>query len=49
MEEMAELLASSIEVQREILEAVLGIEIGDDVIGNAVSRYQRKMTVIHGG
>ena len=49
MEEMADLLSSSIEVQREILEAVLGIEIGDDVIGNAVARYQRKMTVIHGG
>ena len=49
MEEMNALLSSSISVQREILEAVLGIEIGDDVIGNAVSRYQRKMTVIHGG
>lgn len=49
MEEMSALLSSSISVQREILEAVLGIEIGDDVIGNAVSRYQRKMTVIHGG
>lgn len=49
IEEMTALLASSIEVQREILEAVLGIEIGDDVIGNAISRYQRKMTVIHGG
>lgn len=49
MEEMNALLSSSISVQREILEAVLGIEIGDDVIGNAISRYQRKMTVIHGG
>jgi phage-related protein len=49
MEEMSALLSSSISVQREILEAVLGIEIGDDVIGNAISRYQRKMTVIHGG
>lgn len=49
MEEMALLLSSSVSVQRDILEAVLGIEIGDDVIGNAVSRYQRKMTIIHGG
>jgi hypothetical protein len=49
MEEMNALLSSSISVQRDILEAVLGIEIGDDVIGNAISRYQRKMTVIHGG
>ena len=49
MEEMNALLSSSISVQREILEAVLGIEIGDDMIGSAISRYQRKMTVIHGG
>jgi hypothetical protein len=40
---------SSIGVQREILEAVLGICIGDDVIGNAVARYKRKQAVIRGG
>lgn len=40
---------TSIGVQREILEAVLGIHIGDDVIGSAVARYQRKMAVVRGG
>ncbi len=40
---------ASVEVQREILQAVLGIQIGDDVIGNAMSRYQRKMAVVNGG
>ena len=37
-----------IEVLREILGAVLGIEIGDDVIGAAVDRYQRKMHIARG-
>lgn len=36
-------------VLREILEAILGIEIGDDVIGQAVARYNRKMAVVRGG
>lgn len=36
-------------VLREILEAVLGIEIGDDVIGQAVARYSRKMAIVRGG
>lgn len=40
---------TSVGVQREILEAVLGIQIGDDVIGNAVARYSRKQAVIRGG
>lgn len=40
---------ASVGVQREILEAVLGIQIGDDVIGNAVARYNRKQSVIRGG
>ena len=38
-----------VEVLREILEAILGIEIGDDVIGQAVARYNRKMAVVRGG
>jgi hypothetical protein len=38
-----------LEVLREILEAVLGIEIGDDVLGQAVARYNRKMAVVRGG
>lgn len=40
---------ASVGVQREILEAVLGIQIGDDVIGRAAARYQRKMAVVRGG
>lgn len=40
---------ASVGVQREILEAVLGIQIGDDVIGNAVARYSNKQAVIRGG
>ncbi len=40
---------TSVEVQREILQAVLGIQIGDDVIGSAMARYQRKMAVVNGG
>ena len=39
----------SVAVQREILEAVLGISIGDEVIGNAVRRYNRRMAVMQGG
>ena len=41
--------AASVAVQREILEAVLGIQLGDSVIGQAVSRYQQKLAVIQGG
>jgi hypothetical protein len=33
----------------QILEAVLGISIGDDVIAAAVQRYDRKMAVVKGG
>ena len=40
---------ASIGVQREILEAVLGIQIGDDIIGSAAARYQRKMALAMGG
>lgn len=40
---------TSVGVQREILQAVLGIQIGDDVIGKAVTQYQRKMAVLNGG
>lgn len=40
---------ASVGVQREILEAVLGIQIGDDVIGAAVSRYNVKQAIVKGG
>lgn len=38
----------SIGVQREILSAVLGIDIGDSAIGMAVDRYNAKMAVVRG-
>lgn len=41
--------ASSVEVQREILQAVLGIQIGDDVIATAYDRYRTKLAVQRGG
>lgn len=40
---------ASVGVQKDILEAVLGISIGDEVIGNAVTRYQRRQAIIRGG
>ena len=39
---------ASIGVQREILQAVLGISIGDDVIGSAAERYRQKLAVAKG-
>lgn len=36
-------------VLREILSAVLGIQIGDDVLAQAVERSQRKMAILRGG
>ncbi len=54
--ELADLVASNmagheatVEVLKEILEAVLGIHIGDEVIGRAVARYNAKMATIRGG
>ena len=40
---------ASIGVQREILEAVLGIQLGDSTIYQAVARYRQKMAVVQGG
>lgn len=34
---------------QDILQAILGIRIGDDVIASAVSRYQQKMAIMGGG
>lgn len=39
---------ASIGVQREILGAVLGIQIGDEMIAAAADRYHRKMAVMKG-
>ena len=38
-----------VSVLQEILETLLGIEIGDQVIAEAVQRYQAKMAVVRGG
>ena len=40
---------ATVGVLREILEAVMGITIGDEVISAAVQRYDRKMAVVRGG
>ena len=40
---------ATVAVLREILEAVLGIEIGDDVIGKATERYNRSLAIMRGG
>ena len=40
---------ATVAVLREILEAVLGIEVGDEVIANAVKRYNSRMAVVRGG
>lgn len=40
---------ATVSVLREILEAVLGIEIGDSVIGEAVERYTHRMATSRGG
>lgn len=40
---------ASVGVQRQILEAVLGIHIGDETIAAAAQRYSRKMAVLTGG
>lgn len=39
---------ASVGIQKEILEAVLGIEIGDSVIGEAATRYNKRMAVARG-
>lgn len=40
---------ATVAVLKEILEAVYGIEVGDDVIGRAVARYNAKMAIARGG
>ena len=36
-------------ILREILSAIYGIDIGEDVIAGAVKSYQNKMAVVNGG
>ena len=40
---------ATVAMLKEILEAILGIEIGDSVIGEAYERYNRKMSIVKGG
>lgn len=40
---------ATVSVLQELLAAVLGISIGDEVIAGAVDRYERKMAVVQGG
>lgn len=40
---------ATVSVLKDILEALLGIEIGDSVLGEAVARYNSKMNIIRGG
>jgi phage-related protein len=40
---------ATVSVLKDILEALLGIEIGDSVLGEAVARYNSKMDIIRGG
>lgn len=40
---------AAVEVLEDILQAVLGIEIGDERICNAAARHQAKMAIVRGG
>ena len=40
---------ATVEVLRQLLSAVLGIEVGDTAIGQAANRYNQKMAIIKGG
>ena len=42
-------ILSMLEVQQELLRAVQEIQVGDEVIGEAMSRYQQKWAVVNGG
>ena len=44
-----EAILAGLELQREILQAVRELQLGDDAIGNAVARYGQKMAVVNGG
>ena len=50
--EQEELRVQMEEIQvllREILEAIYGIRIGDDAVGQAAERYNRKLNIARGG
>ena len=37
---------ASVAVQKQIVHAVLGIEVGDTTIGQAANRYNRRMCIV---
>ena len=47
--DMMDGFGETVAVLRDILEAVYGIHIGDDVLGQAVERYNRKLNIARGG
>lgn len=49
VEQNRQSLETAIEILRDILEAVLGIQLTDEMIGRAVARYNSKMAIIRGG
>ena len=42
-------ILAALEVQREILQAVRELQISEDVVGSAMSRYRQKWAVVNGG
>lgn len=52
MEEQSAILAgveALLAMQGELLQAVLGNQTSDSLVGQAASRYQQKMAVVNGG
>ena len=42
-------ILAALEVQREILQAVRELQISEDAVGSAMSRYRQKWAVVNGG
>ena len=49
LEELSIQMGEILGLLREVLEAVYGIELSDDVLGQAVERYNRKLNIARGG
>ena len=49
LKEQTAAILAALEVQREILRAVQELQIGEDAVGSAVSRYRQKWAVVNGG
>jgi len=52
MEEQSAILAgveALLAMQGELLQVMLGNQMNDELVGQAVSRYQQKMAVVNGG